>query len=74
MSKKNKKQKFLQIDKSNSTKGDTILDTVASQVVGEERRLQQKEIEVMHNDYAFCKRILREIAGAASWKKKKCSE
>ena len=61
MSKKNKKQNFLQSDNPNSTKGDTILDPVASQIVGEERRLQQKEIDVMHNDYAFCKRILREL-------------
>jgi phage-related protein (TIGR01555 family) len=65
VSKKNKKQNFLQSDNPNSTKGDTILDPVASQIVGEERRLQQKEIDVMHNDYAFCKRILREIAGAS---------
>lgn len=63
MSKKRvKRENFLKSTDSNSTKGDTYLDPVASQNVGTERTLSQHELDVAYYDYGFNKRLIEEIA------------
>lgn len=65
ISKKAKRQNFLRSDNPNSTKGDDIYDAVASQKTTQERKLSQKEIDVVHYDYAFNKNLLNEICSSA---------
>ena len=58
-----KRENFLKSTDSNSTKGDSYLDPVASQSVGFERRLSQHELDIVYFDYGFNKRLIEEIAG-----------
>lgn len=58
-----KRENFLKSTDSNSTKGDSYLDPVVSQKVGQELRLSQHDIDVAFYDYGFNKRLIEEIAG-----------
>lgn len=58
-----KRENFLKSTDSNSTKGDSYLDPVASQEVGKELRLSQHDIDIVFYDYGFNKRLIEEIAG-----------
>lgn len=58
-----KRENFLKSTDSNSTKGDSYLDPVVSQKVGQELRLSQHDIDVAFYDYRFNKRLIEEIAG-----------
>lgn len=58
-----KRENFLKSTDSNSTKGDSYLDPVVSQKVGQELRLSHHDIDVAFYDYGFNKRLIEEIAG-----------
>jgi len=60
-----RRENFLKSDNPASTKGDSLYDPIASQEVGEERILTQRDIDVMYNDYGFAKRIINDIASSA---------
>lgn len=65
ISKKAKRQNFMRANNPNSTKGDNIYDVISSQEVPEERKLTQKDIDVIHYDYAFNKNLLNEICSSS---------
>ena len=56
-----KRENFMRSDNPASTKG-SIYDPVSSQTTGSELVLTQQQIDVLYNDNAFCKRLIRDIA------------